>query len=133
MTTFLRVRAWALAALGGLSGCGRATGSVTGRVLFRGRPLPGGRIIFVIGPGRRLSAEINKDGTYALTGLPPGALRVALDPTSVPLSGQGQGKREGQPLPARYRDPDRSGLRAAIRPGRQQLDFNLHWNPVRRP
>jgi hypothetical protein len=120
MRAFLRTCAWALTSLAGLSGGGPVTGSVTGRVLFRGQPLPGGRIFFVTEDGRLLSAELGEDGTYTLADLPPGTLRVGLHQTRLPRQ-----------LPANYGDPNTSGLRATIQPGSQRLNFNLHWHPAR--
>jgi hypothetical protein len=64
-----------------IAGChGPATGTVSGRVLLNGTPLPGGRITFVPVEGRNLIvAVLTEDGTYPPVELPVGQVMVRVD------------------------------------------------------
>jgi hypothetical protein len=129
-----------------LSGCGRPTASVSGKVTYRGQPVPGGRIFFVTEQGERHGADLGEDGSYSLNNVPAGTLRVGVDNTALYWLEQTRTSKRASrlrqavqhvlakapppsgryvPLPAHYRDPAASGLRANVRHGSQQLDFNL--------
>jgi hypothetical protein len=73
-----------------VSGCGDAT--VSGRVLFDGRPLPGGRLTFLPADSSRgsIPSEISDQGNYQAV-LPRGKIRVTVDNREL----QGQGSQEG--------------------------------------
>jgi hypothetical protein len=102
-----------------LAGCGPGEpelAPVSGQVLYRGRPLAGGTVVFTPDPDRGgrgplAVAEVGPDGRYALkTEGRPGAVagwhRITVAP---PRSAA---------LPPRYRDPGRSGLRFEVQPGK---------------
>lgn len=111
------------------AGCGGAvepppTGTAQGRVLFAGRPLAGGRVVFTPHPDRgpvgpRASAELDDNGEFRLTAsgsqyLVPGWYRVAIaDPPT--MTG----------FPAELRRPDRSGLEREVIAGRDNR-FEFH-------
>jgi hypothetical protein len=99
---------------------------VYGKVYFKKAPLRGGIIVFTPdavrnGDGPISHAEIQPDGSYVLRsdsgmGAMPGWHRVT-------ITGFGDG---ASPLPARYGDPDQSGLTFEIKPGQDNLiDINL--------
>jgi hypothetical protein len=114
-----------------LAGCEAEPARLTpvhGKVRFRKVPLRGGVIVFtpdaVRGGGGPMShAEIQPDGSYVLAcddgpGAVPGWHRVTItafgDVNSRP------------PLPARYGDPEQSGLAFEIKPDRDNLiDIDL--------
>src|SRR5271169_2074646 len=71
-----------LALLGTATGCGGpGNGSVSGRVLLDGVPLPGGTVMFysVGSPTDRAMAELDEAGTYSIKKLPAGEVMVCVD------------------------------------------------------
>lgn len=140
-------RRWILAlavALTLTSGCARTkervkswSGDVQGRVRLDGKPMPGGTITFLpdqsagdeIRPG---VGRIDRDGTYRIgnsntvepTGVRPGEYKV----TVMRMRAVGGGA--GHPLaqldsPEIYTDLAKTPLRATVRAGRNQVDFDL--------
>jgi hypothetical protein len=102
-------------------GCGRGQPSrvpVSGRVFYRGQPLPGGTIVFTPdaqrgGSGPLACGEIKPDGRYVLrTDLQPGAVpgwhRITVAPARASASS----------LPRRYSDPEQSGKCVEVQPDR---------------
>ena len=63
-----------------VSGCGAAQVKLSGRVLFNGAPLPGGRMTFrPADPGQNsISAELDGQGNYQVV-LPAGEVSVSVD------------------------------------------------------
>jgi hypothetical protein len=63
-----------------LAGCSRSTGRVSGKVLYNGNPLPGGRLTFLPREARQnpIPAVINADGHYEAT-LPVGEVTIVVD------------------------------------------------------
>jgi hypothetical protein len=126
--------------LGPVAGCDSGSGalvSVTGRVTYHGVPLRTGSIVFTPDPrrggaGLQARAEIQPDGVYHLrtgdaAGATPGWHRitvVALEATAV---------RPGEAfsiprllLPAKYADPEMSGLCREVAAGREnRIDLDL--------
>jgi hypothetical protein len=105
-----------------LSGCGRSDASlalVHGQVLYQGKPLQGGTIVFTPDPerggrGPQAWSEIKSDGRFSLfsggrKGAIPGWHRITIAP--------GQADRSRQ-FPARYLDPDQSGEVFEVQPDR---------------
>ena len=117
-----------LAAL--LAGCSRPEGElapVQGQVFYRGRPLPGGTIVFTPDPerggrGPQAIAEIDAEGRYTLlTGGKKGAV-----PGWHLVTIASQGDAPSERLPGRYRDPDLSGQRVEVKASRaNQCDLQL--------
>jgi hypothetical protein len=109
-----------------LAGCGRSGQGlvpVQGQVFHRGKPLAGGTIVFTPDPQRGgrgpvAHAEIGADGRFRLrtsgkNGAVPGWHCV----TVAPCADAG--------LPAHFRDPELSGLRAEVQPERANV-CNFH-------
>jgi hypothetical protein len=107
-----------------LPGCETETAApvlVRGTVYYRSAPLHGGVLVFTPDPvrngdGPMAHAEIQADGTYSLrTDGAQGALRgwhrvtVTGFPDTRP------------PLPARYGDPEQSGLTYEVKPGWENI------------
>jgi hypothetical protein len=63
-----------------VAGCEAGQGQVAGRVLFDGKPLPGGRVTFRPADSRQnsVSAELDPDGNYQAV-LPAGEVRACVD------------------------------------------------------
>jgi hypothetical protein len=110
-------------------GCGSSDKPtpVHGRVFYRGRPLPGGTIVFTPdlergGFGPLATGEIDSDGRYTLhtqeqLGVVPGWHRVTI---ASPASAVAPGQEASPPLidiPRKYSDPHQSGLLRQVRPG----------------
>jgi hypothetical protein len=109
-------------------GCGQSgspLAPVQGRVFYRGQPLLGGTVVFTPdaergGRGPQAWAEIDAQGNYTLrtegkNGAVPGWHLVT-------IAAPGQGDE----LPARYRDPERSGQRVEVkRDGANRCDLHL--------
>src|SRR5579872_4143681 len=68
-----------LALLLAAAGCGgKRTTTVSGRVLYRGRPVPRGAIYFH-GPGDRMAmGPLRKDGAFTVTEVPLGEVKVTV-------------------------------------------------------
>lgn len=62
------------------SGCGPSIGRVSGQVLFDGKPLPGGRVMFrPADPGANaITAELDEQGRFSVS-LPYGEVSVGVD------------------------------------------------------
>ena len=128
----------------GASGCG--PGTVSGTVSYKGKLLRGGNVLFVGAAGKSsVSASIQDDGTYTLTGVPTGAVTVCVETASLkpvwgpparhykaPPGMQAPGglteappPKHYVPIPDKYGKPDQSGLSYAVKSGRQTYDINL--------
>jgi hypothetical protein len=116
------------------------TGTITGKVTFRGKPLPGGTIAFHPSRGKPLVGKIRPDGTYTVKDVPVGKVRVTVETESVrpkpkvpssipPGSGEPIPKRGKEPkyarIPDKYAKPETSGLTCDVRGGNQTLDLAL--------
>lgn len=104
---------------------------VTGRVTFKGEPVPGGMIFFhvtndqgpQVGTGR-----IESDGTYKTGLVPIGMAKIAVEnETSKP--GKSAATTSSPipytPLPRKYARPDTSGLTFDVKAGIQTCDIDL--------
>ena len=117
---------WLLFALSFTLGCGsesRSPATVRGRVLFQGRPLAGGTVVFVPHPergpaGKPAIATLDSQGTFRLNveGSPyiaAGWYRVALADAGRPET--------WVLFPAALRRPDRSGLEREVLAGQDNV------------
>ncbi len=97
--------------------------TVKGQVLFQGKPLTSGFVTFVSADGRKYSASIKADGSYAFKSvtLPPGEYKVMIE-NSVTL---GKGQERGPEVPRQYRSPETTPLTLTLRPGQNAHDLNL--------
>jgi hypothetical protein len=120
------------------SGCnqGEELGRVTGRVIYQGRPVPKGIVIFVHQQrkGIMLTADLRADGTFEVEmaggfGLPLGEYQVAVSPPLMdhPLGPIAEPpKPESETLiPLRYREPATSPVRLTVGSGDNRCDIDL--------
>jgi hypothetical protein len=135
-------------------GCG-SKGTVSGKVFYEGKPLPGGMVTFLPADATgAFHSVINEDGSYKVAGIPPGpatitvsspdppqpARQLAKQPTMEKLkSPKGEmspeiakhmgdpeaGKRKYMTIPSNYKDPNKSGLTYAVKSGSQDFDIQL--------
>lgn len=125
-----------------LAGCGRTenreVATVRGKVLFQGRPLAGGMIVFSPHPdrgtpGKTATADIDDRGEFKLRveGQPyvaGGWYRVAIaDPPTwtIPIPGDTPRLSAISPFPESLRRPDKSGLEREVVAGRDN-EFEFH-------
>jgi len=90
--------------------------SVSGKVVYQGKPVTGGIITFAGKNGLAIKAAVAADGTYVLNGVKPGEYKVGINTKVNPKIPQ---------VPAKYNDPDKSGLTCNVKEGRQTLDLDL--------
>jgi hypothetical protein len=115
------------------AGCGSkamAAPTLKGRVWYRGAPLPGGMIVFVPDEerghaGDLLKGELAADGAFDFSSPPLGWYRVAVAPLPSASVSTPSPASPYPGVPARYRNPNLSGLRAEIKPGENTVDFEL--------
>jgi len=137
-----------------MGGCGKNPHSaehveVSGRVLFQGKPLPGGQVNFVaVNGGFASSGIIDENGNYQVKA-PVGDVEIGVNNAMLKSQGRGPtqiphakkaGAPEKQPLkgrwvniPSSYADPHASGLKYTVKPGSQSHDIELSANPTPAP
>jgi hypothetical protein len=130
-----RVRLGGLVLTALAAGCGPRFGDVAGKVSFQGQPLTTGTIAFYDQANGVASSPIQADGTYAVHKVRAGPVRITVAmPTGISFAGpQGPGAGPLLPflppavpwLPARYQDPEQSGLTFEVEPGTQEFDVAL--------
>jgi hypothetical protein len=126
-----------------VAGCappGVEQAEVSGKVLYRGAPLPGGVVMFMSATGLSGSAAISPSGEYRLMA-PLGDLKVSVDNRMLRRGQSGGGYRmtkapseaaAGQPLagqyvpvPEKYAALETSGLTAHVAKGSQTFDIKM--------
>ena len=121
------------ALLVGLPACTRGprTFPVQGTVMYNGKPVPKGTVLFTpVNGGSTATGEINEDGTYRLTTYKPGdgaclgEYRVAIMAMEGPV--QGDPPVAPPPLiPDKYSSLALSDLKANVQEGDNVCDFTL--------
>lgn len=121
---------------------------VTGKVTFKGKPLPGGRISFAdLKKGFASTGVIDESGNYQIKA-PVGEMKISVDNSMLeqrrfgggapkmqhpkpPGSETDEAPIKGQyvNLPSQYRDPAASGLSYTVKPGSQTHDIDLSDSP----
>jgi len=133
------------------SGCSRGTGTVTGKVTFKGKTLKAGNIAFVSStPGvQSKSTTIDTEGNYKIENMPTGEVTITVETESINPAGKmaaprykpppGQkapeGFETGDPpaeaakryvwIPPKYADWQKSGLKYEVKPGSQEYNIEL--------
>jgi hypothetical protein len=119
-----------------VAGCspklGLETAPVSGKVTYKGQPLPNGTVMFVPGEGPAAYGEIGKDGAYRLsTGNIDGAVLGTHKISITALQNVGEAlpeQRSPTPsslLPAKYLNHENSGLSAEVKRGKNEVNFDL--------
>src|SRR5262245_5293973 len=123
-------------------GGGSKTSAVSGRVTYKGKPLPNANVSFTPteGAGRAATGLTDNDGRYTLgafsanDGAPPGKYRIhvsAYGPPRPPKPGEtGSGMpgemMTGDPIiPKKYFQPDTSGLTHDVTRGSNTVNLDL--------
>lgn len=118
---------------------------VSGRVLYNGKPLPGGQVTFVTADGFASTGIIDEKGNYTINA-PAGDVRISVDNRmldkpmrSSPIPKEAQGKGAGRPdegdptpvkgtykeIPSKYYTPDTSGLTYKVTKGESTHDIEV--------
>ena len=121
------------------SGCGKPVGSVSGKVTYQGKALPGGYVNFSCEgetPTVKSSA-IQSDGSYSVSGMPVGPAKITVQGVSGP-QGPGNktpagdagaaamgGGRQTVYVPPQYGNTDTSKLEYTVVSGPQTHDIPL--------
>jgi hypothetical protein len=114
-----------------VGGCGAKTGTVSGKVTYKGEPVPGGFINFLpqTGPdqGRVFSSTIDESGSYQVAGVPVGPVKIIIqDPGGrPPMNKPKEKKAPPRKYPKRYGTLEGSDLTYAVVGGSQQHDVKL--------
>jgi truncated hemoglobin YjbI/antitoxin (DNA-binding transcriptional repressor) of toxin-antitoxin stability system len=85
-------------------------GNVSGKVLYKAKPLTGGMVILTDADGKEAKADLAADGTFKLKDVKTGKYTVDVDAEGVP---------------ARFRSAKTSPLTIEMRKGEQVVDFAL--------
>ncbi|HSQ56619.1 MAG TPA: hypothetical protein VLM40_12825 [Gemmata sp.] len=77
-----------------LAGCGKSSGSVSGKVSYQGKALKGGSVSFVSEDGgRSFAGPIKEDGTYTIPDLLSGEYKVCVETSSLNMRGGQKGPK----------------------------------------
>jgi hypothetical protein len=128
-----------------MSGCGRGTGSVKGKVFYKDKPLKGGNVTFV--GTDTVSSSISEDGSYTIEKIAAGPVKICVDTESLnpkkfkgvkysPPGGQKSPyanssvsaedmARRYTAIPPDYADPAQTSEKYEIKPGPQEYDIKL--------
>jgi hypothetical protein len=113
--------------------------SLTGRVTYKGQPLQFAAIV-ITGAGGTGGGALNQDGTYRADNLPLGEVKIGVDTDaargdfqSVVMAASykgpdanGAGKApKFVSVPAKFADPEASGLTTTIKPGANTFDIDI--------
>jgi hypothetical protein len=79
------------------AGCQR-TGTVSGKVTYNNKPLKGGTVSFITQTGTPKFTGIADDGSYTVTGVPVGPVKITVD-TSAFKTTTGRPQGGGPPAP----------------------------------
>jgi hypothetical protein len=126
--------------LAALSGCHDGKGTLGGKVTFKGEAVPSGTVVFY-GPGDQVaSAALLPDGTYEVTEVPLGEVKVAVT-TPPPPDPKAAERLKNNPyvkvrgitikqekvvsVPRKYNLPGTSGLGLPVTQSSQQFDITL--------
>jgi hypothetical protein len=142
-TTPLLAAAGACALALAACGCGGSTGTVSGKVTYLGRPLPGGTVTCLTKENRPYLGKIEPDGSYTVSGVPAGPVTVAVEAGAaageppVPLHEKDQPPPAMKPpasepapppamkLPKQYANPDSSGIGLTVVKGTNSFNIEL--------
>jgi hypothetical protein len=121
-----------------MAGCGvkvPPTGEVFGKVMYNGKPVTAGTVkFFPEAGGEPVGTSLGIDGTYRATGIPVGRSKVAIETLSfkhmtAPPPGIARQITGGRPvyvaIPAKYEQPDTSGLTVEVEKGEKPFDIPL--------
>jgi hypothetical protein len=110
-----------------LAGCAPGRGQVSGKVKYKGQPLPNGTITFYDQKNNTVSSAIGPDGSYSVQKVVAGPVKISvMVPMDISFMGEKLSSGPKAPaLPAKYSDQEKSGLDFEVKAGDQVHDVNL--------
>jgi hypothetical protein len=115
-------------------GCGHRgvdlpTATVVGRVMYRGKPLAGGRIAFIHASGQAAGGELTSDGSFRLDAY-QGDNRISVECYDFDVPGSTKKRSRMMEnnkslIPDRYMNYGTSGLTFEVKPDNNTADFTL--------
>lgn len=130
----LAVLSFAAASLGcGIGNNSKGSASVSGTVKYEGTPLPTGTVTFFNSNKEIVGSATIKDGSYTMQGLPAGKVMVTVatppavkpNTTHAPKDMPGDPPLPVVPIPAKYGNPQQSGLSYDVKLGSQEYPIDL--------
>ncbi len=127
-----------------LTGCEKKSATVSGKVLFDGKPLSQGHVSFRIDNTHESSSIIDQDGSYQVK-CEPGNAKITVRVSEFrPLAAGAKGKMDPAKfgakgtvvnektrdkdlikIPPKYSDPEQTPLTLPVKPGSQQHDIEI--------
>lgn len=117
------------------AGCGGGTGELAGTVTYQDKPLRQGTVLVAAGDGSTQSGVIRDDGSYTVTNVPAGPVKIAVtspDPRSVKVARRKKDEKPPPPdtskwfaIPEKYADPAKSELTTTVKSGRNPFNIDL--------
>jgi hypothetical protein len=107
--------------------------TLNGTVSYKGQPVSSG-ILRLVGPeGAYSAASVQPDGTFIVTDVVPGETRVGVmespsgsgSSSAVHEKKAAPAPKPAPPLPAKYREPETSGLVYTIAPDMRELHIEI--------
>lgn len=117
----------AVVAVAGCSDKGVKKVTIHGTISYKGQLLNSGILKFV-GPGGAYSAAtIQADGTFIITDVVPGEVKVGVVEAPQGSRSSPADEKKSPPvfLPEKYRDPETSGVKITIPPETKELPIEL--------
>jgi len=118
-----------LLAVSALVGCGsKPTGSVSGKVTYKGAPVTSGEVQFIdSAKGKGASGKLDGSGNYTLSGqLEAGTYKVYLQaPTPEQLPPGQVSKRPPFNVPPKYQDPGQTPITKEVKAGKNEIPIDL--------
>jgi len=123
-----------------LPGCGGRMGTVKGKVLISGRPMPNGTVAFVSADGQSVdTSEIDAEGNYTMRRAPVGPVKISVivsPPSNIPSPNMKMGDKGGRiksetagkkfvPVPERYRSSETTPLTYTVTSGEQSHNVEI--------
>ena len=118
-------------------GCGSRRATVYGKVTVHGKPVTEGTVSFVGANNEIASATLDGEGNYASPKVPRGTVKVGVQTLNqVQINRASANRPKGAPplpssltnlipVPAKYADPQTSGLSCDVQQARQEFNIDL--------
>ncbi|VTS08489.1 hypothetical protein [Tuwongella immobilis] len=104
--------------------------TVSGTITYKGQPLSSGMLTAIGSTNNEVtSASIQTDGSFILTDVIPGPVKIGIIPTPVSMSssnGKAAPKRPPVNLPAKFSNPQQSGVEVTIADNGNPLKIELN-------
>ena len=130
-----RILGLAVVAVVAVSGCsskGVKKVTVSGTISYKGHRLQSGILKFVGPEGAYSAASIQPDGTFIITDVVPGEVKVGVmeapggsGSSSSSDDNKASSRTKPVSLPEKYREPETSGLKYTITPDTKELNIDI--------